>query len=652
MELFSFSIVLTLITSTSCVNHKLFGNSDFESVKSISTAIKDVIQKFYIENKINFDFIIYGNSSKHISALADEVIKNVGLNTKTSYTKTSLIKITDIENWNHELSQSAIIFVKTIENLIHLQKNTSDLEIYKDQPSKLINTKIEDFKFLVYIEEMQTIEELMNILEKFRVPKKLRESEMRFFEYFITHDENFVNLSANLLFSEDNCYHFTPTVLNTFDIKSQKWYKNLENFDHFSNFNECMLSFDVIRSYLWYHTQINEHEFEYNGLLYELLKITSEILNFTTHYICYDPFERKVVHRQVKPKNHLIDRVQISFGFTKNSYYLFCTPYKNVIFYFLVTKNDLYTNYEKLFFPFDDTTWIYLSITFALTFVIIFILQRCPQWIKIIFFGTGVRSPAYNVINILFGFSQRQIPRENFSRIILLLFIWFCLMFRNCYQSMIFDFMTTDMRKPMPQSFEDLYKMNYTIICLDHSTYIYMNKKLINDRESPQIINLRWNDFQLIYQNAVNEVSNQKLAFFVDDEGMHAILNFTTKNTLPALHNEKTLKPLTIIIQKNYILHKTLTPLIVRFFETGITNHFVDYGSWYLHRPFENEIEDTKRILSLKDLEYGFVIWIIACFVSLKVFLWEIRKKVCQIILEFTGLIGFLIVLKMKLSKF
>jgi hypothetical protein len=76
----------------------------------------------------------------------------------------------------------------------------------------------------------------------------------------------------------------------------------------------------------------------------------------------------------------------------------------------------------------------------------------------------GIANPAYNALGILFGISQLRLPRESFSRFILLLFIWFCLIFRTCYQSMMFEFMTSDMQKPLPASLDDLIKMNYTIV--------------------------------------------------------------------------------------------------------------------------------------------------------------------------------------------
>jgi hypothetical protein len=103
----------------------------------------------------------------------------------------------------------------------------------------------------------------------------------------------------------------------------------------------------------------------------------------------------------------------------------------------------------------------------------------------IIISNLGIINPAHNVIRIFFGIGQTQLPRKNFSRFILMLFIWFCLIFRTCWQSMMFELMTTDMRKPMPESVEDLREMNYTIVILNttHKIYHKTNELIINGRE-------------------------------------------------------------------------------------------------------------------------------------------------------------------------
>jgi hypothetical protein len=98
---------------------------------------------------------------------------------------------------------------------------------------------------------------------------------------------------------------------------------------------------------------------------------------------------------------------------------------------------------------------------------------------------TGINDPAFNAVGIFFGIGQTQLPRKNFSRIILMLFIWFCLIFRTCWQSMMFEFMTTDMRKPLPETIEDLRAMDYTIVLINsaYGEYNYFNNEIMRGRD-------------------------------------------------------------------------------------------------------------------------------------------------------------------------
>jgi hypothetical protein len=141
-------------------------------------------------------------------------------------------------------------------------------------------------------------------------------------------------------------------------------------------------------------------------------------------------------------------------------------PYRFTEFKYLVTPNEFYTNYEKLIMPFDMATWVLLWMTFGLTFVIIFVINRMPKKFRVAVYGDRVNMPTYNAVGVFFGIGQTRLPKENFSRILLLLFIWFCLIFRTCHQYM---------RKPLPETLDDLRDQNYTVIL--HKD----NSKLYND---------------------------------------------------------------------------------------------------------------------------------------------------------------------------
>ena len=132
-------------------------------------------------------------------------------------------------------------------------------------------------------------------------------------------------------------------------------------------------------------------------------------------------------------------------------------------FRLLVTPADAYTPYEKLVLPFDLLTWILLVTTFAVTFLTIFIINRLPRTARAFVYGNKITNPAWNVASIFFGISQTKLPSEHFSRFILILFIFFCLIFRTCFQSKSFEFLTSEPRRPPPKSVEDLLERNYTI---------------------------------------------------------------------------------------------------------------------------------------------------------------------------------------------
>jgi hypothetical protein len=123
-----------------------------------------------------------------------------------------------------------------------------------------------------------------------------------------------------------------------------------------------------------------------------------------------------------------------------------------------------FTSYEKLLLPFDLTTWCFLLITFFSAFAIIFVIDLMPEFFHTIVYGKGVKMPMLNVLRTFFGIAQARLPEGSFSRIILMSFILFCLVIRTAYQGVFFELLTTDMRKPQPETINDLFARNYTII--------------------------------------------------------------------------------------------------------------------------------------------------------------------------------------------
>ena len=156
-----------------------------------------------------------------------------------------------------------------------------------------------------------------------------------------------------------------------------------------------------------------------------------------------------------------------------------------------VTPADAYTPYEKLLLPFDTETWILLLVTFAMTILIILIINRLSKRMQDVVYGRQIETPIWNVTSIFFGVSQTKLPTENFSRFILTLFIVFCLIFRTCFQSKSFEFMTSEPRRAPPKTQKDLIDRNYTMMVLNetegdvyNTTRPQMYYMLILDKEN------------------------------------------------------------------------------------------------------------------------------------------------------------------------
>jgi hypothetical protein len=145
---------------------------------------------------------------------------------------------------------------------------------------------------------------------------------------------------------------------------------------------------------------------------------------------------------------------------------------------FAITPAEKLTNFEKLLLPFDELTWKLLIGTFCVAFLAIFFANVKSKFFRNLVLGFKVNSPALNVIGSFFGISQTKVPKRNFSRIILMNFVLFCLVMRTAYQGVLFEMVATDMRKKLPEKIEELFEKNYTIHCLSqHGVCVFLQEK-------------------------------------------------------------------------------------------------------------------------------------------------------------------------------
>jgi hypothetical protein len=370
-----------------------------QKIDPLPMVISDVIRTIFITTHIKFDFIIYGESTPLIKEIINKVAKSISLDVSVS-----IKHITNIEAWNHELSQSAIILTKSKENLRTLHSITNGM---RSQDSKLTNTGAESLKFVLFIEEVTNIKTIKEV-EQFTMSFAV--IDMQFFEFFIINAETSIDLIAKVLYTQQKCRTFTFKLLNRFNKNSQAWTKKLMNFEHYDNFHGCLLNFVVsfnnlfyakeLRGYLTeknnyeeYKAAIANKNITFQGLLHELIQEIGKQGNFTPHFTVMLP---KGMSAELIATNNLfhtnfeIFKIGSKFKFTDvDTSAHFIVPYSSISCYYLVSQNDLYNNYEKLLLAFDRTTWILLIVSLLVTLGAIFCLKLSPVSIQTIVFGAG-----------------------------------------------------------------------------------------------------------------------------------------------------------------------------------------------------------------------------------------------------------------------
>lgn len=237
--------------------------------------------------------------------------------------------------------------------------------------------------------------------------------------------------------------------------------------------------------------------------------------------------------------------------------------------------------------------------------------------------------PAHNAVGIFFGIGQTKLPEEYFSRFLLLLFIWFCLMFRTCYQSKNFEFITSDMRKPMPETFEDLAYWNYTIFAakrfnegLRRFEFADMQERIKAAKK--EIMTFDGEELTKLYEQALN--GSLKKCAFITNNFNHARLNATFNQSLAVMKHDQQARPISRRL-RNIILCELFDQTLTDLIPYGIPRYLDELASWVVNRPYNVEIVSPQVVLTMEILEFGFVVWIAAVSVAFVVFLCEILIK-------------------------
>ncbi|CAG9807509.1 unnamed protein product [Chironomus riparius] len=420
----------------------------------MSQAITDLIHELFIKNRIHFDILMYGN----LTCNSLDLINMIEMKNDGNFAEK--VRKIEPELWDHKIYKSAVIFTKNMNTVNHLVLNAT---LDSPFPHRI--------SFLMYCEDLNETS-----LAKLYVPFNLNPDEgmISIYQYFLNNNKTSIDLLTIEWYTEKDCSNDQIVMVNSFNKKSKSWNKNLVIEEKFKQFHGCMLTVGLRPSYMM--TNIYRFGSQPFGPIVDLFKAMAYVGNFTYNYqlYLYLPDENNKLVKENIPKDGTVIEPNAAFQIAvlKSSPLLykeihFLTSFHEEKVSFLIAPSEPYDSYEKLLFPFDFWTWIYLLVIFECSFLSILIINWLPVKIQDLVYGENVMTPALNVGAIFFGMSQTQVPFKSFPRIILITFIFFCLVMRTAYQGVLFEMIAADIRKPPPRTIAELFANNYSIYSIN-----------------------------------------------------------------------------------------------------------------------------------------------------------------------------------------
>lgn len=402
-----------------CLN--LSSTIKFNELESYSKVMSDTIDKIYLKNDIKFEIIIYGESSplinKRIRKISGDFTAKVN-----HFSKTNL--------WDHIITESAIIFIKEFNSFEELIRNAT-----------LLNKFQAKLWYIVYIESEKDFSNFKRILRTWKnhyTLKYTRDMYLDYFSYFVIEQKCEIKLATIEFFTEELCNQAQIVTVDSFNKSSKSWSNKLKFQEKFKHFHDCMIVLKIeIDNDVVFKDPLSKKVI---GVTPDISQVVAQKGNFSAYLQTHGDQTLADWSFDIVNGVELIPQVSVFVGIPLHydAGLHLTTTFAEINFFFIVTPGDIFSNWEKVLLPFDNDTWMYLLITFGVAFFVVFLINRRPVKFQNLFYGEGVKYPGFNILGSFFGVSQFKLPSENFARILLIFFLFFCLIFRTAYQGKLF----------------------------------------------------------------------------------------------------------------------------------------------------------------------------------------------------------------------
>ena len=289
----------------------------------------------------------------------------------------------------------------------------------------------------------------------------------------------------------ENCNDTSPVTIDTF--KDGEFLNNKRKIfrDKMKNLNNCKVRVslaDNTEPYV-FAKSLSNGSFDISGGQITFLKALSQSLNFKIEYVhvsgdgSFIENETSIEPLQVVQKGEADLAISNFWLFASRLEYLDASvPYTRDPVVFVVPPGRELTPFEKLVFPFSFNLWILIWICFLIGLLVIFFVKRHSLTVGNFVIGTGVKLPYLNMLIGFVGGQQKILPKRNFARFLLMMFLLYSLVIRTLYQGSFYNLMRSNPRLKGVQTIEEMITKDFTFYTYEGDFFAFKGTKAISQR--------------------------------------------------------------------------------------------------------------------------------------------------------------------------
>lgn len=449
--------------------------SGFESSKyyNLSDAVCEVIQEVFAYQATSFNLVTPELASSYeVRDFENELLLRCSISISIAYRTVTTLKLLPLKGLRRRTS---IFIIHDFEGF---------LEVYDKLTSKLF--RYSGFYIIVLTNgEIPENREIFELLWKRQIFKA---------NIIYQSQRNQILVKTFFPFNEGSCNDPSPIELNRYT--DGKYSRDLDDFYpvKFNNLYGCEIRVAISSDtdpYIVIEKTI-DGKYHFAGRDIKLITILAESLNFTINYTYMNQigyfYENGSSAGSLRSLLHNESDLSISDWWLQESRLKFfdaTVPYNSDKIVFIVAPARKFTNFEKLIYPFDDVVWMLILLIFLVGGLTIFLVRRQAKAVQIFVFGQSVNNHYMNLLSGFIGGYQKTLPKRNFARFLLMVFLMYAMVMRSVYQGSFYKLMQSGKRHKEVQSIEQMIKDDYTFYIFPGLTEVIQGVDGLKNRFIP-----------------------------------------------------------------------------------------------------------------------------------------------------------------------